>query len=106
MARKNELTVNFDEVLEEDLKDPEFAAEFLNAHLSYDDELGETLFLEAMAKLIEAHGQTQFSKSTKIARPTLYKAFSNGGNPTLSTLKAALDEIGVILSFKPKKATS
>lgn len=90
-----------DKVLEE-LRDPEFAALYLNEHLDYEGELKQEFLLQAFSNLIEAHGASQLAKKTKIARRTLYSAFEENGNPTLATLIKLMSEIGVTLEFKHK----
>lgn len=106
MAKKDDLLIGFDEVLENDLKDPEFAAAYLNAHLEINDEVDEELFLEAISKIIEAYGATNFSKSSNVPVRTLYSAFFEKGNPRFKTLTQVLDQVGVSLQFVPKKTGS
>ena len=81
MAKKHEHLMSIDSQLAQDLKDPEFAAAYLNAHLEVDDEVDEQLLLEAMAKIIEVYGATEFAKGSEIPRRTLYSAFFEKGNP-------------------------
>jgi probable addiction module antidote protein len=47
---------------------------------------------------------TEIARTTGLGRQALYKALSEHGNPTLGTLMAVLDALGLQLSVQPKKA--
>lgn len=106
MAKKNKNFDNHEELLDEQLKNPKFASEYLSSFLPFEDDVDEELFLEALGKLIEACGATKFSKETDVARRTAYSAFSKDGNPQFKTLTKALDYFGLSLQIVPKKIVS
>jgi len=45
----------------------------------------------------------EISAKTKLNRESLYRLLSTGGNPTLTSLHAILDALGLKLSVEPKK---
>ena len=106
MANKFKGIKTADDLLNEELKDPKFAAEYLNAYIPFEDAEDEELFLQAISKIIEIHGVTNFSKGSDIPRRTLYAAFSGTGNPRFKTLTTVLDYAGISMQFVPKKAIS
>ena len=46
----------------------------------------------------------QVAKHTGLSREQLYRSLSENGNPTLSTMLAVMDALGVGLATKPRKA--
>lgn len=96
---------SYEDALIESLRDPAYAAEYLNAHLSKDegdtDEDAEQLFLIALRNVARARGVSAIADRTDLGRESLYKALSAGGNPTLSTLRAVLDAMGLQLTIQP-----
>ena len=84
---------DYREDLMERLKDPEYAAAYLAAVLAEKD---RAAFLVALKDVVEAHGgMTRVSKHVKLTRPSLYKALSSRGNPTLETLQDVLEALGL-----------
>jgi probable addiction module antidote protein len=65
---------NFQNHLELELKDPDFAASYLAAAL---DEGDDVFISEALAKITKVHGATALSSETGIARQALYKICSS-----------------------------
>ncbi|MGK5088748.1 hypothetical protein WDW86_14415 [Bdellovibrionota bacterium FG-2] len=61
-------TKNYEIDLIEQLKDPEFSAEYLNASLEDTDEGSEERFLMALRQVAQAHGMTAVSKKSGMAR--------------------------------------
>ena len=94
----------FGELLKEQLKDPEFAAAYLNEHISYQGADSQDLILQAMKNVAEAHGMSKAAEESNIPRRTLYHAFSEGGNPTLDTMRQFLQFAGIEFSFKAAAA--
>ena len=92
-------TESYDAFLQEQLRDPELAAEYLTAALEEDS---PELFLIALRNVAEAHGGLgAIADATQLNRQTMYRTLSNEGNPTLSTLLAILHAVGLNLSFTP-----
>lgn len=83
----------------ERLKDPEYAAGYLNAVLEDSDPELQERFLLALRDVAKAHGMTQFAIQTSLAREAIYRALSEEGNPQLNTLLAMLHASGLTLSI-------
>jgi probable addiction module antidote protein len=99
---------DYDDTLNDLLKDPERAAEYLNVHLEKEagdtDEESDRFFLLALRHVARAHGVADIAERTKLGRESLYKALSADGNPKLTTLRALLEAMGLKLTIQPKKA--
>lgn len=75
------------------LKDPEAAAEYLNAALEAGD---KKAFLMALKNVIDARGgMTRFAKTSRINRVSLYKMLSGNGNPGFLNILLLLQHAGV-----------
>jgi probable addiction module antidote protein len=89
-------TVKHDDWLLEQLKDGEFAAEYLNAASEDDD---PKTYLTALRKVVEARGgMASIAEKTHLSRETLYRTLSTRGNPTIKTLTAVLKATGLRFS--------
>ena len=96
-------TKSYDAFLQEQLRDPELAAEYLTASIEEDS---PELFLIALRNVAEAHGGVgAIADATHLNRQTMYRTLSSEGNPTLSTLLAILRAVGVNLTFTPATPT-
>lgn len=82
----------------EDLRDPEFALEYLNAALEDED---QRVFLVALRNVAEARGMSQVAREAQLNRENLYRILSPNGNPQLSSLTALLRSIGLRLAIQP-----
>ena len=80
------------------LKTPEELAQYLRVALEDGDTGTIAIFLGDIAR---ARGASQFSKETGLSRETIYKAFREGGNPTLDTLSKAVKALGFSLTIEP-----
>jgi probable addiction module antidote protein len=70
---------NFDEFIEEELQNPEFAATYLQESL---EEGGIPLFLIALRQIVQTQkGLTKVAQETGLGRESLYKTLSEQGNP-------------------------
>jgi probable addiction module antidote protein len=78
---------------------PDAASSFLNAARADSHEM----FLLALRKVAQAHQMTRVAKEANVQRETLYRAFSEEGNPTIATLSSVLDVLGIDFIFSPKK---
>lgn len=83
----------------EELKNPKLAAAYLNEHYNYRGPNWKEHLLEAIKNVVSAQGFSKLSRQSGISRRTLYKAFSDRGNPTIETLFTLLDTIGVGIRF-------
>ena len=84
----------------EKLKNPEFAAHYLNA--VFQDGSREEILL-ALRDVCEARGMTNLARKTKLNRKSLYVALSPKGNPTITTLLSLLSNAGLRLAVHAVK---
>lgn len=81
----------------DELKNPEFAAGYLQAALEEND-LGT--FLVALRDIVQANGgMAKTAQETELGRESLYKTLSENGNPQFSTLQAVLESVGLQFSI-------
>lgn len=57
------------------------------------------IITSALGLIARARGMSALAKETGLSRETLYKALSEGGNPTLDTLMKVTQALGVRLSI-------
>jgi probable addiction module antidote protein len=80
------------------LRNPEYAAGYLEAVLAEED---ERTFLVALRNVIDAFGgMGVLSAKGKLTRQGLYKIASANGNPTIGTLRKVLKPLGLRISVK------
>ena len=92
---------NYREDLLERLKDADYAAEYLAQVLAEKD---RAAFLVALKDVVEATGGISvMAKRVGLKRPSLYKVFSKKGNPTLETLQAILEALGLRVTVATAK---
>lgn len=89
-----------EEALISELSDPREAAAYLSAALEEND---YDTFLLALKRVAQAQGISKLAQDSDINRQHLYKALSEGGNPTLRNLMAILFALQFTLKIKPKK---
>ena len=83
--------------------DPSFADDYLAACLEEINEPGgQEALLMALRQIAEARGMSTIAQEAGIQRESLYKALSPKGNPTLKTLLAVLQSMGMTLSINTK----
>ena len=58
----------------------------------------------AIGDVARSKGMSDIARKTGRGRQALYNALSENGNPTLETLTAVLDALGLQLSVQPKAA--
>ena len=92
-------TRNYHEFLNEQLRDPAFAADYLSATAQESLEMLPV----AMRNVAEAHKMSRVANGAKVNRESLYKTLSAKGNPRLDTIASILDVFGVQIAFLPKK---
>jgi probable addiction module antidote protein len=79
-------------------RDPEFAAEYLNAVL--EDGTQEELML-ALRRVADAFGMKDVAETAKLNPKTLYRTLSSAGNPELRSFQAILGAMGMRLAVTP-----
>jgi probable addiction module antidote protein len=77
--------------LRERLKDPVYAAEYLNAA----ERESRDVFLLALRDVVQAHKVSKIAAAAKLNRESLYRALSKQGNPSLSTFNGILKAVGI-----------
>lgn len=99
MAKKQKRTKSrsYDSFLKKQLRDPDMAAEYLSAAVREGSLEG---FLVALKSVAEAHGGIgTVAKVTNLNRQSMYRMFSERGNPTVSSLLTVLNALGIEISF-------
>ena len=91
-------TKPYRENLIESLKNPDEAAQYLNACLEDED---ARVFLLALRDVAEAHGGIRtLSRNANLNRVSLYRMLSRSGNPSLDSLAAVLHACGMRLAVE------
>jgi probable addiction module antidote protein len=84
---------NYRDDLLDRLKNPDYAADYLAQVLAEKD---KAAFLIALKDVVAATGgMSVMAKRVGLKRPSLYKILSKRGNPTLETLQAILEALGL-----------
>lgn len=94
---------DYQEHLIESLKDPTEAIAYLKAALEESDM--PEVFLLALRNVADAWGIQQLSRRSKLNRENLYRMLSRQGNPSLASLYAILNALGLKLSVELKEAS-
>jgi probable addiction module antidote protein len=78
---------DFNVTFEHELRDPEYAASFLQYAL----EDGMENFLIALRDVAKANGgMSRLAEATALGRESIYKALSEDGNPKIKTVQTVL----------------
>lgn len=100
-SKKKVRSSSYDSFLKKQLVDPELASEYLSVAI-HDRSLEG--FLVALKNVAEAHGGIGvISQATNLNRQSMYKMFSERGNPTVSSLFTVLDALGLEISIAPQE---
>jgi probable addiction module antidote protein len=91
--------VSYEDTLLPMLKDPVEAAAYVEAVLELDDPAALLVALRAVAK---AHGMAEVARRADMGDKTLFRALSEDGNPTLSTITKVLHAVGLRISVVPE----
>lgn len=94
---------NHREHLIQKLKDPKYAAAYLNAVLEEAFENSDQgLFQVAVRDVVEAHGGIgKISSQMEVSRESFYRSLSTKGKARFSTLMNAIKACGLSLEFHP-----
>lgn len=82
------------------LADPFRAERYLRQAIDDSPEM----FLKALRNVAEACGMSKVAEKAGLNRESLYRTLSSEGNPTLSTLSAVLDALGLKMDIAEKHA--
>lgn len=96
--KKDKLTGNFEDYLLRELQDPELASEYLNVAIEDGD---IKVFLMALGDIVKAQGMTKIAKKAGVNRENAYRAVSKEGNPTIKSVAALIDAVGLRLVTRP-----
>lgn len=99
MAKKIAKLRDYQEDLLERLKEPSYAAAYLDAALEEDD---PNVFLLALRDVAEARGVSRVAEEAQLNRVSTYRMLSEQGNPQLSSLNAILRSLGLRLAVQTK----
>ncbi len=84
---------DFNETFAYELREPDFAAGYLEACLRHE---GFETFLTGLKNVAQANcGMTKLAEETSLGRESLYKTLSAQGNPEFRTLEAILSALGM-----------
>ena len=83
--------------IEEQLKEPEDAAEYLSQVLADGD---DAELLRALGHIARARGITKVAEESGLGRESLYKALSPGAKPRYDTVLKVARAVGVRLSAR------
>ncbi len=97
MAKKTKRSSYVDD-LHHRLKDPAYAAEYLNGVLAETNEGEDAAFLLALRDVAEALQMSKVAVAAGVNRENLYRMLSGRGNPRLSSLLAVMRALGLHLS--------
>ncbi len=89
--------------LNEWLKDPDNAAEYLTASIEEGDKDSMLLALRRIAQ--SQGGMASVAEKAHVPRESLYRALSLRGNPALSNLLAILHGMGLKMTIQPEKTS-
>ncbi len=93
--------VSYEDGLLPMLKDPAEAAAYVEAVLELDD---PAALLVALRQVAKAHGMAEVARRADMGDKTLFRALSEDGNPTLSTITKVLHAVGLRISVVPELA--
>lgn len=102
MTKKRKTYKNFEELLLEDLQNPEFAVGYLNEALADDD---PRTFLLALKFVINAqkYDMSEIAKKAHLNRQNLYRMLSKKGNPRWDNLSSLFDTLGYHVQLSRRK---
>jgi probable addiction module antidote protein len=66
------------------------------------EENDTALLFAVIGDIARSKGMTQIAKELNLARESLYRSLSQGGNPSFDTIVKVLDNLGYQLSVKQK----
>ena len=89
---------DFTTILDEELRDPEFAREYLATLLEEND---LEAFLIGLGDVVRVQGgMSQIAQRAEIGRESLYKSLSGQRNPQIKTVNSVLGALGMQLTIR------
>jgi probable addiction module antidote protein len=89
--------------LADEIETREDVVGILQAAMEEDD---PDLLLSVIGDIARSKGMSQLSRELSLSRKGLYKAFSEGGNPSFLTVARVLKSLGFGISIYEAKATT
>jgi probable addiction module antidote protein len=91
----------FEDHLQEKLRDPEYAAVYLEASMA--DSIEEFLYALREVASAQEGGLQHVAEQAKLGRESMYKSLSKQGNPRIKTLESILDAVGLQISVSKRQ---
>jgi probable addiction module antidote protein len=85
------------------LRDSEAIAEYMAAAFETQD---PSYVSHALGVVARAKGMSEIARASGLSREHLYRSFSEGGNPTLKSILAVMEALGVQLTATATEKTS
>lgn len=101
MTTKHRPYGSYEDGLSKRLKDPRYAADYLNAVLQ-DSEAELSTFLLAIADVARAHGMKDIAQKARLHRVGLHKMLRKNGNPELRSVIRILKAVHLGFAVQPK----
>jgi probable addiction module antidote protein len=89
----------FDDYIAEKLRDPEYAAQYLEAAL--EDSVEEFVNAIGDVAAVQEGGFSAVASRAKLGRTSMYKSFSRRGNPGIKTVDGILSAMDMRLCVTP-----
>jgi probable addiction module antidote protein len=86
----------------EKLLNPEIAARYLSAA----ERDSKEAFLDALENVIQSRQVSALAKDAGVTRESVYRSFSETGNPTLENLRNVLGALGLRIMIVPECVSS
>ncbi len=84
--------------VENALNTPEERAAYIEAAIEEND---PEFLSVALGDVARAEGMSKVARKANVGRENLYRAFTPGGNPTMSTVLRVLDALGLTIRIAP-----
>ncbi len=99
MNNNDKYSISWDDFLVRELKDEEFAKQFLNdSFMEYINGGNFNMFFKSLERVIKARmSVTQFAKEAELDRTNLYALFNGKKKPQLKTVIKILSKLGYTL---------
>ena len=103
--KQNKRSVPFELLLQEDLKNADFAAGYLSEvfNSGADSDEDFEVFFGAIEKVLKAQGITTSAKRMKLSRDAIYKAFNKHHNPTVKNFRKILNAAELDIAIVARK---
>lgn len=91
---KKRIYKNYEELLQERLKNPKLAVAYLNEALKDED---QNVFLIALKDVLAAQSKdvSELAKKAHISRQSFYRILSKKGNPRWNNIASLIDAVGL-----------